>query len=246
MNRRAGWDLHSCFVLHSRPYSNTSLLIEFFSECEGRIPAIAKGARSGHSRLRGILQPFGRLLASFAGRGEVSTLISAEAGGDPVRLSGEALYCGFYLNELLMRLVQRGDPHDGLFTDYRQALAGLTSGKDRERCLRRFEIVLLDRLGYGLCLDRDADTGEPIRPDRYYHYEIEKGVVMQAGESQSDTHLQGKTLLGLARDYPLDRVEQRQARHLMRRILSHYLGQQPLKSRELFRPVGSARYERSK
>ena len=245
MKSRAGWDLHSCFVLHSRPYSNTSLLIEFFSQSEGRIPAIAKGARSRHSKLRGVLQPFVRLLAGFSGRGEVATLMAVEAGDNPVRLSGEALYCGFYLNELLMRLVLRGDPHEGLFSDYQEALAELASGVDMEPCLRRFEMRLLTRLGYGLCLDSDADTGEAVRPDRYYHYEIEKGAVMRAAGSRSDADVQGKTLLALARDRELDSVGRRQARHLMRRILSHYLGPRPLKSRELFRPIGSERDERN-
>lgn len=243
MNRREGWDLRSCFVLHSRPYSNTSLLIEFFSRREGRIPAIAKGARARHSKVRGVLQPFVRLLAGFAGRGEVSTLMSVEAGDDLVRLSGQALYCGFYLNELLLRLVQRGDPHEDLFSDYQEALTGLGTGEDIDRCLRRFEMRLLASLGYGVCLDTEAITGEAVSPDRYYRYEIEKGAVMQEAGTRSDADIQGKTLLALAHDHNLGGVEQKEARRLMRHILSHYLGHRPLKSRELFRPIGSVRDE---
>ena len=136
MKRRAGWDLHSCFVLHSRPYSDTSLLVEFFSQREGRIPAIAKGARARHSRVRGVLRPFLRLQAGFAGRGEVSTLTSVENGHDHDTLFGQALYCGFYLNELLMRLLQRGDPYEDLFLDYEEALRGLISVMGRCGCSR--------------------------------------------------------------------------------------------------------------
>ncbi len=239
MNRRDGSDLHSCFVLHSRPYSNTSLLIEFFSRRAGRIPVIARGARARRSKIRGVLQPFVRLLAGFGGRGEVSTLVSVEARDDGIKLSGQALYCGFYLNELLMRLLQRGDPHEDLFSDYQKALAELSASVDIEPCLRRFELRLLAGLGYGLCLDTEAVSGEAVRPDRYYRYEIEKGAVIQAAGARSAADIQGKTLLALARGRELVGVEQREARRLMRRILSHYLGHRPLKSRELFRPVGS-------
>ncbi len=246
MNRRAGWDLHACFVLHARPYSNTSLLVEFFSERAGRMPAIARGARARHSKIRGILQPFVRLLAGFGGRGEVSTLMSVEARDDGVRLSGQALYCGFYLNELLMRLLQRGDPHEDLFSDYQTALTELSACVDIEPCLRRFEMRLLAGLGYGLCLDTEAVSGEAVRPDRYYRYEIEKGAVIQKAGARSAEDIQGKTLLALARGHGLAGAEQKEARRLMRRILSHYLGHRPLKSRELFRPVGSLQDDSSK
>ncbi len=246
MNRRAGWDLHSCFVLHSRPYSDTSLLVEFFSQRAGRIPAIARGARARNSRVRGVLQPFVRLLAGFGGRGEVSTLTGVEARDDGIRLSGRALYCGFYLNELLMRLLQRGDPHEDLFTYYQEALKELSAAVDVEPCLRRFEMRLLAGLGYGLCLDTEAESGEAVRPERSYRYEIEKGAVLQGTGVRSAADIRGKTLLALAHGHELAGDEQTEARRLMRRILSHYLGHRPLKSRELFRSVGSVQDERDK
>jgi DNA repair protein RecO (recombination protein O) len=185
--------------------------------------------------MRGILQPFGELQAQFSGGGEVLTLTHVEAEGRPTRLSGVALYCGFYLNELLMRLLERGDPHQALYTDYQQTLDCLGLGNDIEPCLRRFELNLLKRLGYGICLEYEAVTGEAVRPDSRYRYELETGLIRQGVRDQQDDTVQGTTLMALASDDMRDMDSRREARHLMRRILSHYLGGKPLKSRELFR-----------
>jgi len=221
------------FVLHRRAYSNHSLLVEFFTPGEGRFPAIAKGVKKARGHGSGLLQPFVPVLIRCAGRGEVKSLIGLEpAPGPAVPLQGKALYCGFYLNELLMRLLQRDDPHEPLFEVYAHTLARLSSGGQLEHTLRRFEIRLLEELGFGLVLDREAETGAPLEPNRLYHYRIEHGPT-----PAEDGVLRGSTLLALHQRRSLDNQGVRQARELTRRVLAHYLGERPLKSRELFRSL---------
>ncbi len=223
------------FVLHRRAYSNHSLLVEFFTPLEGRFPAIAKGVKKARGHGSGLLQPFVPVLIRCAGRGEVKSLIDLEpAPGSAVPLQGKALYCGFYLNELLMRLLQRDDPHEPLFEVYARTLAKLSIGGELAHTLRAFEIRLLEELGFGLVLDREAETGAPLEPNRLYHYRIEHGPM-----PAEDGSLRGSTLLALHQRRSLDKQGIRQARELTRRVLAHYLGDRPLKSRELFRPLQS-------
>ncbi|MEA3640049.1 MAG: DNA repair protein RecO [Lamprobacter sp.] len=165
------------FVLHRRDYRNTSLLLEVFVAEEGRLACVAKGAKSaprGRSALAAILQPFQPLWLGWAGRGEVKTLTRAEAAAPSIALTAERLYCGFYLNELLMRLLNREDPHEALFVFYQQALADLVT-EPLDTVLRRFELRLLEELGYALDLQHDRQ-GEPIDPARYYGYSPDSGL----------------------------------------------------------------------
>lgn len=222
-------ELQPAFVLHRRPYSNTSLLLEVFLLHEGRMPLLAKGATGGRALGAALLQPFLPLLVSRSGRGEVKTLGRYEAAGPPLPLRGQQLYCGFYVNELMVRLVQREEPHPGLFAAYQATLSRLVEEGDPEPALRRFEIGLLGELGYGLLLEREAGSDAALDPAGRYDYEIERGpVATPAGE------LGGATLLKLAAGEPLAGEERREARRLLRRVLDHYLGGRPLKSRELF------------
>lgn len=159
------------FVLHRRDYRNTSLLLELFTAEEGRLACVAKGAKSaprGRSALAALVQPFQPLWLGWVGRGEVKTLTRAEAAAPSIALVAERLYCGFYLNELLLRLVDRDDPHEALFVFYQQALADLAT-EPLDAVLRRFELRLLEELGYALDLRYDRQ-GEPIDPARSYHY----------------------------------------------------------------------------
>jgi len=227
--------VHEHYVLHRRSYSDTSLLLELLSASGERYPAIARGAKRRRSALPGLLQPFRPLLIGVAGRGEVRTVTSVDMGGELRPLVGEALYCGFYLNELLLRLLGRNDPHDSLFGLYREALERLAAGGDGEQALRRFEIGLLRILGYAMPLDRDAETGQPVRPDGCYLYRIEEGPVAAPGAASGDKVVSGATLLALDAQRALQPQELREARRLMRLVLAHYLEGRPLKSRELFR-----------
>lgn len=220
-------------IIHRRDYRNTSLLLELFTVQEGRLPAIAKGVKSGRTSRAALLQPFSPLLVSFRGRGEIKQLVQAEADGRAYALAGERLYCGFYLNELLMRMVGRGDPYPTLFVHYRDTLESLAGGESTDRCLRIFELSLLQELGYGLLLDRTADTGEPVLPERRYHYLIEQGP-MDRASGPAELQIHGRTLLCLHNREILDSQAASEAKHLLRRILAFYLGDKPLKSRELF------------
>ncbi len=225
--------LHPAFILHSRPYANNSLLLECFTASDGRFPAIAKGARGRRSETAGLLRPFSPLLIGWCGKGEVKTLTRCEAAAPAIALKKKALFCGLYINELTLRLLGRQDPHARLFAFYGASLERLAGGGDIEPVLRQYERRLLSELGYGLVLDREAGSGRPVDPEKHYRYDLEHGPV--AASPGAESALSGSTLLALAHDRPLGRTGRREARALMRRVLAHYLGGRPLKSRELFR-----------
>lgn len=229
--------LEQAFVLHRRDYANTSLLLEVFSGAQGRFPAIAKGAKRGRAPSAVLLQPFTPLWLSWSGRGEVRTLARVEAAGAALTLPGKALFCGFYLNELLMRLIGRNDPHEDIFAFYHAALTRLARGADLDTPLRQFELRLLQGTGYALDLEREWDTGRPLVAGRRYVYEPERGMRAADG-SEAGPSACGETLLALASGNSLTGAAAREARGLMRAALAPYLGARPLKSRELFQQWG--------
>ena len=226
--------LHLAFVLHGWDYSNTSRLIEIFSSEHGRLPLMARGAKRGREPKVALLQPFQPLLLSWGGRGEVRTLYRAEAAGRPFGISGDALYCGFYLNELLMRLLARDDPHQDLFAFYHATLSELAALPDLGTALRRFELRLLDEIGYSVVLEREAASDESVTPGRRYRYQAEHGLCPVSAQAQGRS-VSGETLLRLAAGESLSGDQVPEARHLMRDLLAPHLGARPLKSRELFR-----------
>ena len=229
------------YVLHSRPWRETSLIVEALSREHGRVGLIARGVRRSRSRYRGLLLPFHLLFLSWSGRGELPALTGADTHGPVRMLRGRCLYSGFYLNELLMKLLPRNDAHPELFDDYHRALAGLGTSDAPDCVLRRFEKRLLDALGYGPTLDRDANTGEPVSPNRRYRYVPELGPVC-GPEVRDGFVVSGKTLVALARGCleEMDDRERQEARELMRTILSPHLGPRPLGSRQLFRRTSPA------
>jgi len=225
------------FVLHRQPYSETSLLLETFTAGHGRVGLVAKGARRPTSRVRGALKPFQPLALGWSGRGELPVLTAAEPLETVPELSGEALYCGFYVNELLVRLLHRHDPHPGLFEAYRTCLAALRGGA-REAALRLFEKRLLAELGYGLVLDRDIGDNSTLAPDAAYDYVLERGPVRINPERYArpkGVRVHGASLIALAHDALDEPVALRDAKRLMRAALARHLGDRPLRSRELFR-----------
>jgi len=232
--------LQRCFVLHRRDYSNTSLILDLFCTETGRLPVLAKGAKRGRTPLTSILQPFRPLWASWSGRGEIKTLVCAEAAGQPLELQGQALICGLYVNEILMRLLGRADPHPDLFAFYHAALVNLTSGEYLETGLRQFELRLLEEMGYGPRLDQ-AEDGPVAAHARYLCLPGQQPRRLLPGEL-AEAPVTGLTLLALATGEPLDDVvKKREARQLLRSLLSPHLGPKPIKSRELFRQGGILR-----
>lgn len=226
--------LQPAVVLHHRPYRESSLLVELFTAEHGRIGLVAKGARGNRkSSNSALLQPFQPLLLSWIQRGELGTITTVEARDRALLLSGAALFSGFYLNELLMRLLARHDPHPELFERYEVTLQALTRPELAEWALRLFERDLLQSLGYGLLLEQRAD-GEFIEPQMRYCYHLERGPQPCLGSGQGLV-VMGETLLALASGELPSSPGRIEAKRLMRAALALYLGNKPLQSRELFR-----------
>lgn len=229
------------FVLHQHDYSETSLLLEAFTLNHGRIGLIAKGARRPSSRLRGVLKPFQQLLIGWSGRGELAVLTGAETDGPDTALEGPALYCGFYMNEVLMRLLHRHDPHGVLFDAYQTTLRQLRLSGSNEAVLRIFEKILLRELGYGLVLDQDIGDRSPIDDAAMYDYILDRGPVRlthpDLHRPSEGVRVRGASLQALARESLSDPAVLRDAKTLMRAALARHLGERPLHSRKLFRRV---------
>ncbi|HID46683.1 MAG TPA: DNA repair protein RecO [Chromatiaceae bacterium] len=225
-------ELTPAYILHSRKYGEHHLLVDFLTLSAGRVSLMVRGAASAKSRRRGLLQPFIPLLVSWSGRGGIPNLKQVEQRSRHVLPKNRALFSGFYLNELLVRLIGQNEPVPELFFSYEKALDGLASEKNLEMLLRGFELQLLHSLGYGIDLLHEGQTGKAVVPQAAYDYEPESGLRRVTGESR--LLIMGDTLITLAEGRMLDARQSREARELMRQILGHYLGDRPLKSREFF------------
>ncbi len=220
------------FVLHSYPYKETSLIIDLFSRDHGRVALVAKGAKRPHSKLRGVLQTFQPLQLAWMGKSEVRTLVSAEWVGGLLPLEGAALLCGFYLNELLVKLLARDDPHAPLFDHYMSALNQLAHDEPPAIVLRKFELSLLKETGVAGNLALCAQTGQPVDVQKTYVVDPERGARASLASDTSPS-VTGKTLLDMeAGDYS-DSTTQLQSKFLMRHLLSHHLGGMPLNTRQI-------------
>ena len=229
-----------CFVLHMHPYSETSLIVDVFSREHGRLPLLARGARRPRSAMRGMLLAFQPLELGWFGGGEVRTLAKLEWTGGMPLLSGRCLMLGYYLNELLVKMLPREDAHPSLFDAYHAALSALAQGGADAPELRRFEQSLLRELGYGLTLDVDVQTGAPVLQDAMYAFLLERGPVQRVGTGETaadesiEPLLRGKTLLDMVADDYSDPRTRQESKVLMRRLLSHHLGGQQLQARRVF------------
>jgi DNA repair protein RecO (recombination protein O) len=215
------------YVLHSRPYKETSALVDFFTP-DGRLRAVLRGARG---RNGGLARPFTPLELELRGRGELKSVQRLESAGIALLLGGQALYSGLYLNELLMRLLPAEDPHPALHQDYSLSLAALAAGRPLEPILRAFEWRLLDELGYGFALDRDA-CGEPLHAEVLYRLVPDAGFERIQQLQPGCFH--GRDLLALAEADWSQPGALMAAKRLMRQALAPHLGERPLVSRELF------------
>lgn len=235
------------YVLHSYPYRETSLILQAWTEKHGRLGLVAKGARRPKSASRSILVPFQPLEMDWFGKGELKTLKTAEPTVAATPLAGQALMSAFYMNELLLKLTTRDDPHEGLFEGYDRAIgelralsrSGVKEPAAMEPVLRRFELRLLQELGYALELTREP-SGAPIAAERDYWYVVERGptpAVEGEGTPFNAVKLRGNTLVDLERGRFEDPATVAQAKQLMRLLINHSLNGQELSTRALVRDL---------
>ncbi len=229
--------MQNAFVLHRRRFSNSSLIIEIFSQTAGRVTILSKGALASRRFLAGTLQAFTPLSLEYVGRGQIKTLTYVEATHLPFSLLDDRLYCGLYINELLMRLLSKELPFISLFSLYQSTLIALsqTKLKDIDIVLRYFELGLLDELGYRLPLIYEAQSHIKIKAEQDYLFFFEKGAVPCA--SFEKEKIKGATLLALQNKTLSHNLQRQQAKTLLRQTLQHYLGYKPLKTRILINQI---------
>ena len=226
--------LQSAFILHRRPWRNTSLLLDAFSPDQGRIGLVARGATAPRSRLKGVLQPFTPLLLSWSGADDLATLTGAEPSALPTALPPHRILAGLYVNELLVRLLRRLDPQPELFAAYQILLTELVRATDEEPPLRQFEKRLLDELGYGLNLEHEAGSGQPIVAETQYCYVLDQGPQV-ADSAVGGIPISGHSLLALRNGALTDPAVLREVKRLTRAALAEQLRGRALKARELYR-----------
>jgi DNA repair protein RecO (recombination protein O) len=227
------------YVLHQRPYRDSSQLLECVTEGHGRVGLVARGSRRAGSRQRALLQPFVPLKLSWVRRGELGRLTHVEAEGPGGALEGQRLLAGYYASELLLKLTARGDPNPAVFSCYSRCLAELGQTSVVARPLRVFELELLGALGYGLELHGDATTGEPLRPDSSYVFELEQGFRRaDVADSEADVY-PGRDLIALRERKLDDEASLRTAQRVLGRALRAHLGDRPLMSRLVLQDIVS-------
>jgi DNA repair protein RecO (recombination protein O) len=231
-------ELEPSYVLHSRAYRESSLLLEVFSRQQGRIGLVARGARSAKSRWRNVLQPFRPLLLSWRLRGELGNLVEAEQVAAMPLQAGDAWFCGLYVNELMMRALHRGDPHPDLFDAYRLLMQQLAGQEEPQARLRCFEKQLLESIGFAMALAFEPASGEMVLAEAWYRYHPAAGPVYEpAGMNPRDSGtgklVSGAALLALESG-EIEAQHLPELKQLMRRVLGYHLGDKPLVSQSLF------------
>jgi DNA repair protein RecO (recombination protein O) len=230
--------LEPAFLLHQRDYRDSSRIIEFFSRGHGRVCLFAKGVRRPGSAFTAVLQPFVPLLVSWAGPGDGGTLIAAEFIGAPPRLPPAALMSGFYLNELLLKLLGREDPYPEVHEAYALALEELRAAPGAARPLRLFEKRLLEALGLGIDYAHLAAGGPALDADAYYHVEAQQGVVSVPEGAEPTRFFRGRDLLSLAAEVLADEASLAAAKRLLRAALAAPLDGRELATRSVARALG--------
>jgi len=222
------------FLLHRRPYRETSYLVDLFTQERGKISAVAKGVRGSKSDKKSLLQAFQPLLLNLSGKHELKNLNQLESSGAMLNLAGKRMFSAMYINEVMNRVLAPEIPQADLFLHYQQSLVCLAQGAEIEPTLREFEFALLDDLGYGVDLMHEYQQGGAVEPQAYYAFIIEHGLQHCPGPQTSANYFSGETLLKVSRS-DWDTSSLQCAKYLSRLMLSPLLGGKPLKSRELFR-----------
>ena len=232
-------DFSPAFILHQRVFRESSFLLDIFSRDHGRISLVAKGVRKQKRSQAGLLQIYQPLLLSWQGKRDLQTLTAVEPNGPAYLLRAESALCGLYINELMMKLLPVGESESDLYIDYQKALFGLQEALQNEITLRLFEKQLLSHLGYGLVLDQDVETGEPIDEGKDYYYVADEGLYRwQSGQKRN--RISGLSLQHLVTEQDFDEKSLNEIKQLMRMVIHFYLGDKALRSRELFSQLPDA------
>ena len=226
-------ELNPCYILHNRSYRETSLILDVFSRRHGRISLVAKGARKQKNDKRALLQPGRKISIAWTMRRELGTLTQVEPCQDNQQYGAGGLLTVFYINELMVKLLHRHEPHPELFDAYEEAISKLIDTSTEQITLRVFEKRLLEALGYGLVLSSDVE-GNAIKDDQKYNYLLERGPVPLASPDGNAMRISGRTLTALAEEKFGDDHVLAEAKQLMRMVLGNLLGDKPLVSRELY------------
>ena len=228
------------YVLHHRPFRDTSQLLDVISREYGKVTLVARGSRSAKSKLRGVLRPFQPLRLSWFVRSDLGTLTGAEIDAAPLTLRGDALLSAYYVNELVLNFLHRHDPQPDIFDAYAQTVAALARSGELAANLRVFEMELLRMLGYALNLDYDAHLHERIDEQRNYEYRVDQGAVA-VSRSEGSMVFKGARLQGIAAARFEDPDVLRDAGRLLREVIRHHLEGRELKSRKVLLDLHRAR-----
>jgi DNA repair protein RecO (recombination protein O) len=225
------------FILHTIPYRETSLLVDIFTQNYGRLRCVAKGFRKPNKKgIAKTLFPYTENHFQWQGRGELKTLIQADPVQAPVFLQQESLFIGLYINELLYKLLHQNDPHQSLYHFYQQLMKTLSSSVLEQPVLRRFEMQLLEELGYGLVLDTEAETGQAVTPEHLYYYIPDQGLkILQDQTTNNASTFSGADIIALSQSEFEQQSVLRAAKQLTRQVINFYLDGKQLNSRELYR-----------
>jgi DNA repair protein RecO (recombination protein O) len=228
------------FVLHHRPFRDTSQILDILTRDHGRIAVVARGSRGSKSRLAGVLRPFMPLRVSWVARGDLGTLTGAEAAGAPAGLRGDGLLSAYYVNELMLFFLHRDDPQPEIFSLYTDVTQALAESASVAATLRDFELELLGLLGYAISLDQEAGTGEDVAAERYYDYRVEQGPV-KVERSDGPLVFRGSLLQAIGARQFGDEEVLRAANRLLREVIAWHLGGKELQSRKVLREVHRGR-----
>jgi len=222
----------SAWILHHRPFRDSSQILDILTRDYGKIALVARGSRGSKSRLAGVLRPFLPLKVSWVARSDLGTLTGAEAAGAPAGIRGDAMLSAFYVNELLLNFLHRHDPQPEIYALYAEAISQLGSSPDIAIPLRSFELELLSLLGYAVNFEHEAGTHQDLDPQQHYDYRVDHGPV-PVSRSDGPLVFSGAVLRSIhAREFD-DPTILRAASRLLREVITHHLGGRELKSRKV-------------
>lgn len=228
-------ELTPCYILHRRDYRESSFLLDVFSREYGRISLVAKGARRNKKQQNINFDLYQKYLMSWVAKSDLGTLIDIEENSIKNLLKPKQIMSGFYVNEIILRLLHKHEPHPELFDSYDTTIIKLSNNQSEQKELRYFEKILLESLGYGVVFDQDMKTDEPIIAGEDYYYKLGFGPYLANNISEENVKVSGKTLIELDNETLSDSKNQNEAKVLLSTILKQYLGQKPLASRQLYK-----------